>query len=88
MTINEYIQQEEHKYYIKQELGYDLVSSTFCDGLSHGLDIGMRFSEWASTSYEYSPDHDYWLKLVNGEWVSYTTKQLLEIFIDHLNKKG
>ena len=85
MTINEYIQQEEHKYYVKQELGYDLVSSTFRDGLSHGLDIGMRFSEWKESNRYYRVDSGAWIASHTLEY--YTTAQLLEIYLDTLKPK-
>ena len=90
MTINEYIQQEAEKEYpiLPFSLKNDKLNKARYSGLSKGLDIGMKFAEWCKKDGKKFNDNGKLWRLRSDIFQLYTTKQLLEIFIDHLNKKG
>ena len=89
MTIEQYIQQEvkDQPVLFTEQRAY---KNGRINGIERGLDIGMRFAEWCSSEdfeYENEDGINSWFH-INDYLGStrYTTAQLLEIFLDHLNK--
>lgn len=63
----------------------------YASGLTFGLELGMRFSEWAVINkYKWSIRHQTWYRKSGPSkyYTGYTTAELMAEFLKHENQKG